>query len=29
MPFYPAVIILTLVMVFIPDVIMWLPNLLY
>ena len=29
MPFYAAVIILTLVMVFIPDVIMWLPNLLY
>ena len=29
MPFYAAVIALTLVMVFIPDVIMWLPNLLY
>ena len=29
MPFYAAVILLTLVMVFIPDVIMWLPNLLY
>ena len=29
MPFYAAVIGLTLVMVFIPDVIMWLPNLLY
>ncbi len=29
MPFYAAVIVLTLVMVFIPDVIMWLPNLLY
>ena len=29
MPFYAAVILLTLAMVFIPDVIMWLPNLLY
>ena len=29
MPFYAAVIALTLIMVFIPDVIMWLPNLLY
>ncbi len=29
MPFYAAVIVLTLIMVFIPDVIMWLPNLLY
>lgn len=29
MPFYAAVIILVLIMVFIPDVIMWLPNLVY
>ena len=29
LPFFAAIIILVLIMVFIPDVIMWLPNLLY
>lgn len=29
MPFYIAVIVLVLIMIFIPDVIMWLPNMLY
>ncbi len=29
LPFYAAIIVLVLIMVFIPNVIMWLPNLLY
>lgn len=29
MPFYGAVIVLVVIMIFIPDVIMWLPNLIY
>lgn len=29
LPFYAAVIILVIIMIFIPDVIMWLPNMLY
>lgn len=29
LPFYAAVIVLVIIMIFIPDVIMWLPNMLY